>query len=128
MNGNKLKKLRKDRNLKQEELANLLNISASTIGMYEQGRREPDNATLKKIANFFEVSTDYLLDNYSSSKRDFELIEKGALKKALIEAGYMKENEDLSKEELERLMEFVRANKKYIRKDEDWKAKIIWKI
>lgn len=115
MNGNKLKKLRKDRNLKQEELANLLNISASTIGMYEQGRREPDNATLKKIANFFEVSTDYLLDNYSSSKHDFELIEKGALKKALIEAGYMKENEDLSKEELERLMEFVRNNKDFIK-------------
>lgn len=56
-----LRKLRQERNLTQLELSKMLQISASAIGMYEQGRREPDHDTLAKIADFFNVSTDYLL-------------------------------------------------------------------
>lgn len=56
-----LKELRTSRGLTQSELSKALNVSASSIGMYEQGRREPDNTTLKKIASYFEVTTDYLL-------------------------------------------------------------------
>ena len=69
--GNKIKNLRNKRNLTQKQLATKLNISASTIGMYEQNRREPDNKTLVKLSQFFYVSTDYLLnltDNPSSKK------------------------------------------------------------
>lgn len=58
-----LKKLRKDRDMTQSELANILGVSPSTIGMYEQGRREPDSKTLLNMAKFFNVSTDYLLGN-----------------------------------------------------------------
>lgn len=67
-NNNKLIKLRKDCNLSQEQLANKLNVSASAIGMWEQGRRQPDNETLTKMANIFNVSTDYLLDNEISQE------------------------------------------------------------
>jgi transcriptional regulator with XRE-family HTH domain len=56
-----LRKLRQERKLTQLELSKMLQISASAIGMYEQGRREPDHDTLAKIADFFNVSTDYLL-------------------------------------------------------------------
>lgn len=56
-----LKELRTQRGLTQDELSKALNVSASSIGMYEQGRREPDNKTLVKIAAFFSVTTDYLL-------------------------------------------------------------------
>ena len=116
MNGNKFKKLRENAGLLQAQLGKKLKISSSTIGMYEQGRREPDNTTLKKIANYFDVSTDYLLDNAKPlSKNEEQLKEKEILKKLLIENGYMKNNEDLSDEELKNLMEFVRANKKYIK-------------
>lgn len=66
----RLKELRKERNLTQRQLGEILNISASTIGMYEQGRSNPEVATLKKIADFFEVTTDYLLrDNQSENVR-----------------------------------------------------------
>ena len=116
MNGEKLKKLREKRNMLQKDLSKELNIATSTIGMYEQGRREPDNATLKKIANYFDVSTDYLLDNNKPiSKTEEELKEKESLKKILISCGYMKENEDLNDAELHNLMEFVNSNKKYIK-------------
>ena len=56
-----LKSLRKSFGITQEELANELNISRSTIGMYESGSREPDYETLGLIADYFNVDTDYLL-------------------------------------------------------------------
>ena len=57
----KLKELRLDKQITQAELSKALQISASAIGMYEQGRRQPDYATLSKIASYFNVTTDYLL-------------------------------------------------------------------
>lgn len=57
----RLKKLREAKGLSQAELAKIIGISASSIGMYEQGRRTPEVETLKKIANYFNVPTDYLI-------------------------------------------------------------------
>ena len=56
-----LRQLRKSRQMTQLELANALQISRSTIGMYEKGSREPDFATLEIIADYFNVDIDYLL-------------------------------------------------------------------
>lgn len=56
-----LKSLRKSNGLTQDELAKILKISRSTIGMYENGSREPDFETLERIADFFNVDTDFLL-------------------------------------------------------------------
>ncbi len=62
--------------LTQAQLADKLNISASTVGMYEQGRREPDSTTLSKICRTLEASGDYVLDLEkqikSKSKKDSE--------------------------------------------------------
>lgn len=59
--GKRLIQLRKDRNLTQEKLSEYLNISRATYAQYELGRRQPDYETLEIIANFFNVTTDYLL-------------------------------------------------------------------
>ncbi len=59
---NRLRALIEERNMTQKELALQLNIAPSTLGSYVQNKREPDFATLKAIARYFEVSTDYLLD------------------------------------------------------------------
>lgn len=58
---NIFKELRTSAGLTQVEMAEKLNISRSTIGMYEIGNREPDFETLEKIADFFNVDIDYLL-------------------------------------------------------------------
>ena len=58
---NVFKKLRLSRGYTQAELADVLGISRSRIGMYETGAREPDFETLEIIADFFNVDTDYLL-------------------------------------------------------------------
>ncbi len=62
-----LRTLIEEHNMTQKELATKLNIAPSTLGSYVQGTREPDFALLKLIADYFEVSTDYLL-NYPSEK------------------------------------------------------------
>ena len=61
MNTNRLKELRKNAGLSQQELAGRLGLAASTMGMYEQGRRTPDYDTLIRLALIFHVTTDYLL-------------------------------------------------------------------
>lgn len=58
-----LKQLRDREGITQAELSRKLKISPSTVGMWEQGRREPDCEMLKRIARFFKVTTDYLLGN-----------------------------------------------------------------
>lgn len=58
---NALKTLRKEHQLTQEKLAELLNVSKSSINMYERGEREPNFKTLSKIAKFFNVDMNYLL-------------------------------------------------------------------
>ncbi|ENZ4726049.1 helix-turn-helix domain-containing protein [Listeria monocytogenes] len=61
MFANMLKKLRENENLTQNQLASKIGITRDTLANYETGRREPDFTTLKNIASYFEVSTDYLL-------------------------------------------------------------------
>jgi putative nucleotidyltransferase with HDIG domain len=57
----RLKALRKEVDLTQDKLAAKLNYSRSTIAQYESGKRIPSNNFLIKVANFFEVSLDYLM-------------------------------------------------------------------
>ena len=57
----RIKQLRQERGLKQEELAKEFGIAQQTISNYEKGIREPDITTLKKMADFFDVSLDFLL-------------------------------------------------------------------
>ncbi len=58
----RLKELRKKRKISQVKLAIDLNMSQNSISRYETGEREPDFASLIKIADYFNVSVDYLLE------------------------------------------------------------------
>lgn len=68
---NKLRTLIEERNLTQKQVANDLNIAPSTIGGYVQGSSEPDFETLKRLAKYFDVSTDYLLNIQSNNCNSF---------------------------------------------------------
>jgi transcriptional regulator with XRE-family HTH domain len=57
----RLNQLRNEKKWTQEEMSNKVGIARTTYAMYEQGKRNPDYETLKKIADLFDVSTDYLL-------------------------------------------------------------------
>ena len=64
----RLKELRHEKNLLQKDIANYLNISTSAYGYYEQGKRNFDSDTIKSLADFFDVSTDYLLGRTNNKK------------------------------------------------------------
>ena len=59
--GEKLQLLLEERDLSQKQLSDALNLHDSTVRNYVRGLREPDYNTLKMIAEYFEVSIDYLL-------------------------------------------------------------------
>lgn len=58
---NNLKRLRNRKNLKQEELAELMNVSRQTISGWETGRRQPDLDTLKRLAETLDVDIHVLI-------------------------------------------------------------------
>ena len=57
----RLKKLRTEKGLSQEDLAKIIGVKQQTVGGWETGRTEPDHQLTLKIADFFDVTTDYLL-------------------------------------------------------------------
>ena len=61
--GDILRNLLNDRGITQKQLAAELNIAPTTMGNYFRNNREPDFATLKLLADYFSVSTDYLLNH-----------------------------------------------------------------
>lgn len=64
----RLKALRKERNLRQEQVAVALDISMSAYCHYEQGKREPTASVLNRMANYYDVSVDYLLGRSDQRK------------------------------------------------------------
>lgn len=64
----RLKQLRKQRGISQLKLALDLNMSQNTISRYETGDRQADYRTLIQIADYFNVSIDYLLERTDNPK------------------------------------------------------------
>ncbi len=71
----RLKELREDRDLRQQDIADLLHISQVSYGRYELGLSEPSLSSLIKLADFYNVSLDYLVGR-SSSKNEMVLVNK----------------------------------------------------
>lgn len=65
-----IKRLRIERGITQEQLAALLKISRSTVGMYETGSREPDFETCEAIADIFNVDMDFLLGRSDVERKE----------------------------------------------------------
>lgn len=59
----KIRELRLKKGLTMKQLGEILSVAESTISLYERGKRQPDFETLKRIADFFGVTIDYLLSD-----------------------------------------------------------------
>jgi transcriptional regulator with XRE-family HTH domain len=68
--GERLKKLVRERNLEQQEVAAQLNIKSPTFNGYISSKREPSIAKLKQLASYFNVSVDYLI-GYSDIRNPY---------------------------------------------------------
>ena len=115
MKGNRIKKLREEKQLKQEELAKILSISPSAIGMYERDAREPNDELTLKLAEYFDVSTDYLLEKPDIRNTEIE-IDKDKINIGLSTKDY----NPPTKEQQEKIEEFAKfVLKDNLKKKED---------
>lgn len=62
----RIRDLREDKDLKQEDLAKLLNCTQACYSNYENGKRDIPTEVLRKLADFYNVSIDYLLGRTST--------------------------------------------------------------
>jgi transcriptional regulator with XRE-family HTH domain len=69
MLGTKLQSIRKQKKINQEEVAQFLDVKRQTYSAYERGVSVPDSLTLKKLADFFEISVEYFFD-YDGNQTD----------------------------------------------------------
>ena len=102
----RIKELREEKNLSQLELAKNLNLTQQSISLYEKGDREPSIDVLKNIANFFNVSLDYLLGksdirNIDNDEKDFRF-------------AFHKETEGMTDEEIKDALRFYKEMKNKI--------------
>lgn len=115
-----LKYLREKKGLEQQELADLLNVGRSTISCWENELRSPQMEYVLKLADFFNVDNDFIFKDLSSidindPKKQFtEEEKKEALKQVLKEKGFLNDNEEMSSEDFNRLIDFAKRNKDFI--------------
>lgn len=104
---NRLKFLREEKGLFQSDIAKILGVSVAAIGFYENEKRDMSPETIIKLAEYFNVSTDYLLGK--SDVRNPEEIKniKHANSSGLNTDGL--DNEDL--EELQRQIDYIKKMK-----------------
>ena len=88
--GSNLKKLRKEKNLTQETLAECLNVSAQTVSKWENGVSMPDVSMLPLLADYFRVSVDSLL-MHDAAQRLQEIKALGKEIHALTDSGKTRE-------------------------------------
>lgn len=110
----RLKNLRKEKNLSQKELANLINMSQTGYSQYERGTRKISLETLKNLASFYNVSVDYLLeltdikDKYEESKIN---------NNSLIRLKEIREDRDLLQEDIAKILNMSRKGYSHYESD-----------
>ncbi|PEM33436.1 helix-turn-helix domain-containing protein [Bacillus pseudomycoides] len=111
MIGEIIKKLRRERNITQEQLGNAIGVSKMAISYFEKGKKAPGRETLEKIADYFNITTDYLLGRSD----DPELTEYES--KVVTEEGnnIIKLIETLPKEERQKAWEQLEMYVNYIK-------------
>ncbi|WP_338749864.1 helix-turn-helix transcriptional regulator [Bacillus sp. FJAT-52991] len=112
----RLKSLRLSKKLTQQNMADLLGITRQGYGKYESAQSEPDNETLQKIADYFDVTTDYLLgrsDNPTTQTDDEkEMLEFFANPELNLFFKEMKESPEEQLEELREIWEIIKKRNK----------------
>ena len=87
--GQRLKDLRNNRGISQNELSKHIGVSKSSVNMYERDEREPGFETLEAIADFFNVNMDYLLGrepHISTASNSQEIIINARISEGLFSA------------------------------------------
>lgn len=119
--GDKIKNLRLEKGYDQQDICEFLNIEQSTLSNYENNRRTPKLEMIAKMADFFGVTTDYLLD------REVELTKKDNMEideylnqfenELLSQTGLMFDGEPMTQESKEKLIAAMRIGAEMAKKE-----------
>lgn len=113
---NKIKTFRENKNITQKELAEALNTTQQSIARYESGERKADQNILFAMASYFNISINDFFPPINIKNNNDEM---DLLKNTLKRKGFLDENEELSEENYNRLIDFAKANKQFIMKEKD---------
>lgn len=97
---NRIRELREKHNLTQKALGELMGYSESTCSLYESGKRQPDTKTLVFLANYFNVSVDYILGR--KDEKESPADEADRARKEVVDILI-----DLSPDEVQRVCDFI---------------------
>lgn len=117
---NNLKYIRKQKKLSQQELADKIGVDRSTIGYWENGKADPTLLNVQKLSDALKVNIidlvgkDLSIDNEHTTKTFTEEEKKEALKQVLKDKGFLNDNEEMSTEDFNRLIDFAKRNKDFI--------------
>ena len=103
-----IKQLRNKKNLNQQKLADLLNVSRSTVAMWETGKSEPNKELLLRLAEIFHVSTDYLLGRTDNPSSPAPVPEKEL---SNVDIMISTEAKDLSDKDKQEILTFIQYKK-----------------
>lgn len=123
--GKRIAELRAIKDITQADLSRVLGVSRTTVAMWETEHREPDAATLDKLASFFAVSVDYLLgrtdDPTPPSDEDLtpEEYDRRVVAALSRSDGY---GEPLTKEEIDDILKYIRWTREKHRMEKEKKS------
>lgn len=106
-----IRNLRRSRGMTQSQLADNIGVSPSTVGMYEQGRREPDSTTLKKLCKVLNTTTDFLLDAHNKHEMGDLEVNKAIdefTETLKLHSGLMFNGKPISKKDREKIVHAIR--------------------
>ena len=101
---NRLRYLRNEKGESLEKISKYLNVTIQTISNYETGKRDMSPDTIVKLANYFEVTTDFLLGKSDIRNPEDKIKDEFTF-------AYHKETEGLSEEEIKEAIEFYKRIK-----------------
>ncbi|PGC22780.1 transcriptional regulator [Bacillus wiedmannii] len=114
MIGEKIKELRKNGKITQEQLGNAIGVSKMAISYFEKGKKSPGRESLEKIADYFNVTTDYLLGRSEDPELNAEeyniVSQEGKNIMALIES-LPEEERKKAWEQLEMYVTYMKSKK-----------------
>ena len=118
-----LKFLREQKKLSQNKLGELANVNQTTIARWENEEMAPSIDNVIELSKIFNIDLADLLGRdlqFNENRKELtENEELEMLKKKLKKKGFLDENEELSEENFNTLIEFAKANKPFIMKNHD---------
>ena len=119
-----LKLLRKQHNLSQKEIGNIFHASQNTVSQWENGTRKPSYDIIQEIADYFEVSVDYLLGRQeqlpelnNKDKREIQEILDDTEQQLLSQDGLMLDGVPATDEDVQKIIMAMKMGMEMIKKE-----------